>query len=70
MPVGFGLTAPGINNVRLTKLRPLSGNDVSFVEPKLSPVDVDSVCKVGAISRISTVSVGVPTSSLVSMRAI
>ena len=61
---------PGTSRLSDAKLRPLSGSSVSLVELSTSPVWVDSVCSMGAMSLISTDSVTWPTSSLRSTRAV
>ena len=67
---GLVLIAPGISSVRLAKLRPFSGSDVSLVEVIVSPVAVDSVWRIGATPVTSTVCVISPSSIFTSTRAI
>ena len=62
--------APGISRVRLAKLRPFNGIELSRSLVSESPVAVDSVCKIGATPVISTDCETSPTSSLISTFAI
>ena len=60
--------APGTSRLSWRKLRPLSGNSVTFLLSTTLPTVAESVLTTGALASTATTSVTWPTVSVISMR--